>query len=916
MNLDYHLSKKSYYETLLDEAQKENAVGALGYMLLEENKKELADLSFIRFAQGEVYFHLKDYESAIFKWGNISNDLEAWAKKNVADAYWELELASTAIDGYKAIETDNIVLQTEIALKLFEIYLKEQKNELAVNYIKKAVAIHPDYEKITEVAQLFFEQSKDFDNAIELAVNESIRTEKSYWFDVLIGYAEKNVAAGHDPDYFIEVLRIMFYVDSNRFEKLVVALWSSYEETSFYIKWLQNFNAFLKEVEIEKSQSWETLSRLYNDTFFLMVSGSMELKELARFMPEFLENWTRITSPREAMAAFSATLAWNEVFPSAMEQKWVHEAQQRIKKCSNQISVLEDSIDLFDSLTEWSAGHNIEVNHKFRWFVQEILDLTKQTVLLTGVNETGKSSFINDVLGVDLLLEPTNHPYLIEAADDSSIKVISEEGMYEDTEVEDLVQAVNYDNSLHSKAIMNVKLPAKLLEEHHVALLDTPGLRGRKDKLPVAEFFPIADYALFVIDAEDPFTEQEKEIVIQMREQAPDLPIAFIMTKLDSIYNKQEAKRIVDETFGRILAYVPDAVVIPYSAKYEVDGQRQAVNQLLASVAKHPYLEERRTEKLLQMIQRTIHYLVAKRAEKEEAYAESIRWNQELVKKLEASILQLEDLTDDKAALIKGTYHKIKEEVRAKVELRLPELLKDCGNLLKEDSDFRKIHLVVNDEMNARIQSFFEEEIIPWYYDELETWLMAAKEELTDGKEHLDDMSAAFNSLYGEDKVIFEADFRVLDDWQRDISRMTAGADIERENIFLRNTPSQLLLKGAGKLFNGLSQNKTLLYNQYKKLIENEDYSATTQSVLSKYMLPFDVFEKAINRDMKLFFLQPIKHLKQLIGEAEGNIKAKENLLRIMKEKPEIFQDAITLFEIRLRQYEWVTDTEKEKKYA
>ena len=76
-------------------------------LFFSEQKRELSDLSYIRFAQGEVYFHHRDFESAIFKWENIQNELEPWAKKNMADAYLELELLDTAEDIYKAITTDS-----------------------------------------------------------------------------------------------------------------------------------------------------------------------------------------------------------------------------------------------------------------------------------------------------------------------------------------------------------------------------------------------------------------------------------------------------------------------------------------------------------------------------------------------------------------------------------------------------------------------------------------------------------------------------------------------------------------------------------------------------------------------------------------------------------------------------------------
>ena len=137
---------------------------------------------------------------------------------------------------------------------------------------------------------------------------------------------------------------------------------------------------------------------------------------------------------------------------------------------------------------------------------------------------------------------------------------------------------------------------------------------------------------------------------------------------------------------------------------------------------------------------------------------------------------------------------------------------------------------------------------------------------------------------------------------------MTSSVIIEKENILLRHTPSQFLLKSAGKLFGAITQNKNMLYNQYKKFVENEEYAETTTAVVSKFLLQFDIFEKAIERDLGLFFNQPFIELKRRTEESKETIVAMEENLRIMRENPEIFNDVMTLFKVRLTQYEWMTN--------
>ena len=268
-----------------------------------------------------------------------------------------------------------------------------------------------------------------------------------------------------------------------------------------------------------------------------------------------------------------------------------------------------------------------------------------------------------------------------------------------------------------------------------------------------------------------------------------------------------------------------------------------------------------------------------------------------------ASIKHIQDYEDEKSASIVRKYHEIKKEIKEEMKIRIPQILRGCSELIKEDSDFRKIHLELNDEMNKKLQQYVEGNVLPQMYDSLNTWLASCNEEFLDSKAFLEEMSARFNEIYGEEVVQLQGDFKILEDWARDINRMTSSVRVDRENILLRHTTSQFLFKSAGKIFGAISQNKTL-FNQYKKFIDNENYEETTNSVISRFFMQFELFEKALERDMALFFKQPIQDLKTNVQIAHTEIENKEELLMEMKTKPEIYFDAITLFKIRLRQQE------------
>lgn len=160
MTLEDQLKQKTYYKMFINEHEEIHPIRVLGEEFQEEASKDLPNLSAIRFAQGEVYFHHKDYEAAIFKWENITDELVPWAKKNTADAYYELGLLSTAEDIYTTISTDNATLNTEVALQLFSLYFERGKTDAAISTIKRTIAANPEYPNVTEIARAFLKDSR------------------------------------------------------------------------------------------------------------------------------------------------------------------------------------------------------------------------------------------------------------------------------------------------------------------------------------------------------------------------------------------------------------------------------------------------------------------------------------------------------------------------------------------------------------------------------------------------------------------------------------------------------------------------------------------------------------------------------------------------------------------------------------
>lgn len=906
MTLEKQLIQKTYYEMFINEHENIHPIRVLGEAYQEELKKDLPDLSFIRFAQGEVYFQNKDYETAIFKWENITNELEPWAKKNIADAYYESGLLSNAEDFYLAIETDQLTLNTEVNLQLFSLYIERGKLDPAVAVIKSTIVSNPDYPNVTQIARCFFEDRQDWSNAIELAVNEAKRTGSLEWFETINTYVEKGVTKSLNPNYFSQALIELFSLDRQLFERLCCSLWNSYKQEESYFAWLREINHLLLNLDISRNDYWHGLSSLHKETYFGLIDGRFFIKKLQDLIPDLLTNWVRLTDPAQTVVASAAVLSWNELFPASISMSIVSEAEDLISHTETEMDELEECLSLFEAILKWAQDHDMGENNRLKWIVQQLIDFETHHLLITGLSGSGKSTFVNAILGEEVQDSPTSSVIMFKDFEELTITEITD---YETVTLPDFSQfQARLDRRRNAlESIFEFKRPNPFLYENSLALIDTPGLKGsQQDRYEVLQHLHTADTVLFVLDANAPFTDKERAVLSQIQELAPAIPVHFLLNKMDTIVNEQEAIQIFDETKAVINGYMPDAKVFAFSSQYESSQQLSDFKAFVQSIKNTRNLEDKRLAKLLFFIRTTITNLLQKRISVENQLIESVRWNEELVMKLTGALNQVNDAKSQKTTAITKSYRAIREAIQNEISETVPKMLQECSELITEDSNFSKIHIELNEEMNRKIQDYLENSVLPKYFTSLQGWIVNSKEEFEQSRLFLDEMAEGFNTLYGEERIKLECDFKVLGDWRRDTDRMTNGFQLENVNILLRNTPSQFLLKSAGKLF-GAIQNKAMLFNKYKSFVKNEDYSEVTSLVTERFFRQFELFEKSLERDITLFFKFPLALLNQTAEGARSEIRTNKEMLDKMNTNPEIFRDPLTLFEVRLRQFEWMT---------
>lgn len=705
MSFEEKLTNKEYYKDFIDENGTLNPVQILGERYFEEQNKEVYDLSEIRFVQGELYFHFKDFETAIFKWESIKNELEPWAKKNMADAFVELGIYANAEDLYTSIVTDSIVLKTEIGLQLFSLYIRLGKHEKADAMIKKIVSLNPDYPTVTDLAQNFYEENKDWKSAVDLAVKEGVRNESVQWFTVLKSYVNQGFTKNFPPEYFEEPLLALKNIHPSHFEQLLLSFWKSYENDEVYLTWVKSLNNLFNKIEIDEHEKWFGTQNLFQEIFYSLVNGTYFIKDIEHLIPDLLKNWIRISDPSNAALAFGAVLAWNDYFPITLEQKVIENAELFISNGTITDSSQEESQNLLSGILQWGRKEAIDVSGLIQWNGESI--------------NLEEENFLSNFL----------------------------------------------------------------------------------------EIFP----------------------------------------------------------------------------------------------------EEEKNEKLLLLIKELLKSVLDKKEEQKKYLIDSIDREKEILSKLNGAVHQLDDMKFGKNKVIKKAFQTRKEEIKVTISSKIPEILKSCSEIVKENSDFKNIHIEINDEMNQRIQHYLNDTVLPMFHQKFQDWVKKAEIEFQESKFFIDELREGLNLFLDEDvKLNMECDFQVLKDWKRDMERMTSFVSYEKENIFLRFSPSQFLLKSAGKLLGALPQNKGFLVSQYKKLIENEDYTELVTSITNKFLQQLDLFERTLERDVGMFFQSPIQELKQVLDNLEQQKERNEKELRNLKSNPEQFYDPVILFQIRHRQLEWL----------
>lgn len=210
------------------------------------------------------------------------------------------------------------------------------------------------------------------------------------------------------------------------------------------------------------------------------------------------------------------------------------------------------------------------------------------TVVVLGEFKRGKSTFVNALIGEDILptdiLPTTATINALMYSEEKRIEIVKNDGTTkEGTFSKDYLSQFSVDGTINPNEIqfINIGCPAAILE-NNVVIVDTPGVSDiNEQRVQVTyDFIPKANAVIFLLDATSPLKQSEKEFIEQHLLQESIDKILFIANKYDYIDEEEDGdvvkviQRRLQKAFEKSVSseILKQITVLPLSAQWALEG--------------------------------------------------------------------------------------------------------------------------------------------------------------------------------------------------------------------------------------------------------------------------------------------------------------------------------------------------------
>jgi GTP-binding protein EngB required for normal cell division len=405
---------------------------------------------------------------------------------------------------------------------------------------------------------------------------------------------------------------------------------------------------------------------------------------------------------------------------------FLKEYQQTKTQLGEQLALMQSALSANGTtrLQQYCAG------------LRERLAANQFNLVVMGQFKRGKSTLINALLGCELLptavVPLTSVVTIVRFGEVVRSVVHFLDGRRQQIDAPDIAEyTTERKNPKNEKQVERVEIeyPADFLRDG-VRLIDTPGVGSvfSHNTDTAYEFLPQADAVLFLVTADPPISEAERQFLAEVREHAGK--IFFIKNKIDHLSPEdlRESLTFTREVLAKDLHVEPAALkVFPLSAKWALAGRLRNDAEQLAQSRLHDFermlgdfLVAEKGALLIQNTMRRSRSLLQEAANLFELESRAIATPQaELAQKIAAfqqHQIEMQQQKDAIAHLLTGGVKRIlaryDEEVEQLKKAQLPKLAANLRGRFQEQSQShpKKLAAALERALREELEAVFA----PW----------------------------------------------------------------------------------------------------------------------------------------------------------------------------------------------------------
>ncbi|ENH95987.1 Dynamin family protein [Gracilibacillus halophilus YIM-C55.5] len=518
----------------------------------------LADLRYFieqsdvdnQFYLGEIYYHLGDKEVARWKWQSVADSdsrLKEWARKNIGDILQGEQSYEDALKYYQRLSQDDI--QEEKFLQMARCYAGLQDQEQSAKYYLKVLQQDAFYRHIFIESVAFFDEHKmtfesflAYLSRVDQAFDWQLFQEmQHYMYDdfpideaAFIQYMD--VCKDHLPDG-----------DAFAYIQAMCERLASYAQIMIYLaSWLAN-HPTIAHFFITQLEPW------------LLSTAQKAYVREPGLHSNWLKQWVE-QSEGTLLGSYLSRII--EASDTTIDVPETDRAQLVFMLCQ----------DLHQDIIAWTSDFMLPVETETAFWMNYFIDAQTTNVMLSGTFNNGKTSFIQSQFGEKILqtdivpttsavtiLEKNSHVYYSKVQAGHGFIDLAYDDVVTSTTIEE-----TYDTELYY-----IQTQAPEWHFDSIRLIDTPGTNDQgEEENPIFRFSQYADRLLYILSAEQAFRKDEKDMIEQLTQQRPDMPIDFILNKADFILDEDELDEVLEDTEKKVRKYTsPHSQVIPFSSE-------------------------------------------------------------------------------------------------------------------------------------------------------------------------------------------------------------------------------------------------------------------------------------------------------------------------------------------------------------